>query len=88
MSTWSTGLSASVLSTVDEYFSSLGSAGEDGWETHQIVSDTGYCMNALGASKTGADVLSFLCDVNAAPSRPFCNDSAISDQYWSYSVAP
>lgn len=88
VSTWSTDLSASGLSTVDEYFSSLGSAGEAGWETHQIVSDTGYCMNALGGSTSGADVLSFLCYVNAAPLRPFCNDAAISGQYWSYSVAP
>ncbi|MEE8748666.1 MAG: hypothetical protein SOH72_04155 [Bifidobacterium thermacidophilum] len=89
VSTWSTGLSASGLTTTDEYFSSLGSAGEAGWETHQIVSDTGYCMNALGASKDkNTDVLSFLCSVNAAPLRPFCNDSAIDNQYWNYSVAP
>ncbi|MFR0590483.1 hypothetical protein ACLUWA_02395 [Bifidobacterium thermophilum] len=88
VSTWSTGLSASGLSTTDEYFSSLGSAGEAGWETHQIVSDTGYCMNALGASTDNAPVLSFLCSVNAAPLRPFCNKSAIDNQYWNYSVAP
>lgn len=88
VSTWSTGISASGLTTTDEYFSSLGSAGEAGWETHQIVSDTGYCMNALGATSDNASVLSFLCSVNAAPLRPFCNNSAIDNQYWNYSVAP
>ncbi|MFR0619154.1 hypothetical protein ACLUWU_03280 [Bifidobacterium thermophilum] len=76
-SRWSTSLHASGLDTTNEYFSSLGSAGEAGWETHQIVSDTGYCMNALGASTSG-DVLTFLCSVNAAPLRPFCNAGAIN----------
>lgn len=78
VSRWSTSLNASGLDTTNEYFSSLGSAGEAGWETHQIVSDTGYCMNALGASTSGADVLTFLCSVNAAPLRPFCNAGAIN----------
>lgn len=78
VSRWSTSLNASGLDTTNEYFSSLGSAGEAGWETHQIVSDTGYCMNALGASASGADTLTFLCSVNAAPLRPFCNAGAVN----------
>lgn len=85
VSKWSTHLHDSGLTIDDEYFSSLGSAGESGWETHQIVSDTGYCMNARKA-----DVITFICSVNAAPLRPFCNQGAINiiNEDTTPSVAP
>ncbi|MGO5433978.1 hypothetical protein [Bifidobacterium thermophilum] len=53
---------------------SLGSGGEAGWNTNQIVSSTGACMHAWS---NGSMVATKQCYVNAAPSYSYCYSTAM-----------
>ncbi len=48
---------------------SLGAGGESGWNTNQIVSNSGACMQAWN---NGTEVGTKQCNVNAAPSYSYC----------------
>ncbi|MFR0569662.1 hypothetical protein ACLUXI_06675 [Bifidobacterium apri] len=57
------------------YAESLGSGGEAGWNTNQIVSSTGACMHAWS---NGNMVATKQCYVNAAPSYSYCYSTAMN----------
>ena len=49
---------------------SLGSGGEAGWNTNQIVSDSGACMSS--GNNGGSVAITKQCFVNAAPGYSYC----------------
>ena len=57
------------------YAESLGSGGEAGWNTNQIVSSSGSCMHAWS---NGNMVATKQCYVNAAPSYSYCYSTAMN----------
>lgn len=62
------------------FLQSLGHGGEAGYETSQIVSTTGACMQARAYGSPGWDVSNVVtkqCYVNAAPLTPWCYQQAL-----------
>lgn len=55
---------------IKTYAESLGAGGEAGWNTNQIVSDSGACMTS--GKNGGSTPLTKQCFVNAAPGYSYC----------------
>ncbi len=64
------------------YTGSLGMAGESGYETKQIVSSTGYCIDGRQSRNTGK-LTTLPCNVDAEPLEPSCDyNNCSTDWHW------
>ncbi len=61
------------------YAETLGTGGEAGWETNQIVNaGSGACMQAQFGGAMNNNTIAFQCYVNAAPLRPYCHHDTVA----------
>lgn len=63
---------------IKTYAESLGAGGEAGWNTNQIVSDSGACMFA--GNNGGDTAVTKQCFVNAAPGYSYCYSTLMYGQ--------